>query len=78
MRFSDFNGKEVINVISGERLGVIGNIDLVINPNTGKIDAILLPQSSLFMFGKHKEEIYIKWNSIRKIGSDMIIVEKKD
>lgn len=78
MRFSDLNGKEIIDVNSGERLGVVGNIDLVINPDTGKIEALLLPQGSLFILGKQKEEIYISWKSIRKIGSDMIIVEKKD
>ena len=78
MRFSDLNGKEIIDVISGERLGVVGNIDLVINPNTGEIEALLLPQGSQFILGKQKEEICISWKFIRKIGSDMILVEKKD
>ena len=78
MRFSEFNGKEIIDLNNGERIGIIGNTDLLIDPNTGEIDAILLPKGGLFSFGKYKEEIAISWRSIRKIGPEMIIVEKTE
>lgn len=78
MRFSEFYGKEVIDVESGEKLGVVGNSDLVIDINSGKIKALLIPEKNNFSFKKTKEEIYISWNSIKKIGSEMIIVDKKD
>ncbi|OEG00453.1 hypothetical protein BHF71_00665 [Vulcanibacillus modesticaldus] len=78
MRFSDFNGKEVIDINSGEKIGIIGHTDLVIDPKSGEIEALILPRNSIFGFKNKKEEIYISWNAIRKIGSDMIIIEKKN
>jgi len=79
MRFSEFNGKEIVDLNNGERIGTIGNTDLVIDPDTGEIEAIILPRgSSIFSFGKQKEEIYISWNAIKKIGSEMIIVERRE
>lgn len=76
MRFSEFNGKEVIDVNSGERIGIIGHSDLVIDPKSGEIEAIILPRGNFLSFGKQQDEIHISWNSIRKIGPDMIIVER--
>ncbi len=78
MRFSEFNGKEIIDLDNGERIGIIGHTDLVINPETGEIDSIILPKTALFRLGKNKEEIYISWKAIRKIGPEMIIVERRE
>ncbi|GAB7388272.1 YlmC/YmxH family sporulation protein [Bacillaceae bacterium] len=75
MRFSQLSGKEIVNLDSGERLGVLGQSDLVIDPETGAIDAIVLPAVSFFAFGKKKNDVVIPWQAIRKIGSEMIIVE---
>jgi YlmC/YmxH family sporulation protein len=75
MRFSEFGGKEIIDLNNGERLGVVGNSDLVIDPETGDILSIILPASSFLSFGKKREEIVIPWKAIRKIGPEMIIVE---
>jgi len=78
MRFSELNGKEVIDLNNGERIGVVGHTDLVINPETGEIKAMILPSGSFFGIKKQKEEIYISWHAIKKIGPEMIIVEQKD
>ncbi|MCF6093179.1 YlmC/YmxH family sporulation protein [Microaerobacter geothermalis] len=75
MRFSEFSGKEIINLDNGERIGVIGQTDLMVDPGTGKVEAIILPGVSLFGLGKKKEDIIIPWQAIRKIGPEMIIVE---
>lgn len=76
MRFSQFGGKEIIDLNSGERLGVIHQSDLLIDPVTGRIQSILLPIGRFW--GKQKEEIVIPWESIRKIGSEMVIVQLKE
>jgi YlmC/YmxH family sporulation protein len=76
MRFSQFGGKEIIDLNSGERLGVISQTDLLIDPYTGQIESILLPVGS--MFSKRKEEIVIPWRTVRKIGPDMVIVQLKE
>lgn len=78
MRFSDFSGKEIIDLNDGERLGVVGQTDLIVHPDTGQIDSMILPSSSRMLgFGKNREEIIIPWKSIRKIGPEMIIIERK-
>ncbi|GBF11293.1 YlmC/YmxH family sporulation protein [Tepidibacillus sp. HK-1] len=77
MRFSELNGKEIIDLSSGERIGTVGHTDLIIDPNSGEIEAMVLPKTSFLNIGKQKEEVYIPWNAIRKIGPEMIIVEKK-
>ncbi|MBE3553678.1 YlmC/YmxH family sporulation protein [Thermicanus aegyptius] len=76
MRFSQFGGKEIIDVNSGERLGVINQSDLIIDPLTGRIESILLPVGRFW--GKPKEELNIPWSSVRKIGSEMVIVQLKE
>lgn len=78
MRFSEFSEKEIIDLDNGERMGVLGQSDLVIHPETGQIECIVLSGSSFFGFGKKKQDVIIPWNSIRKIGPDMIIVELKE
>lgn len=74
MRLSDLSGKEIIGFDNGERMGVVGQSDLEINPVTGEINAIILPGASFLGLGKRKEDVIIPWKSILKIGPDMIIV----
>ncbi|WP_134686251.1 YlmC/YmxH family sporulation protein [Brevibacillus migulae] len=74
MRLSEFSGKEIIGLDTGEKMGVIGHSDLEINTSTGEITAIILPGTTFFGFGKRKDDVVIPWNAIVKIGPDMIIV----
>ncbi|WP_134700426.1 YlmC/YmxH family sporulation protein [Ammoniphilus sp. YIM 78166] len=78
MRYSDFSGKEVIDLENGERMGPLGQSDLVIHPETGQIDSIILPGTSLFGWGKKKNDVMIPWDAIRKVGPEMIIVELRE
>lgn len=77
MRLSEMSGKEIIDLDHGERLGMVGQSDLVINENTGVIESMILPSSSFLSIGKKREEIIIPWMAIRKIGPEMIIIELK-
>ena len=74
MRLSELAGKEMIGLDTGEKMGVIGDSDLVIHPDSGQIQSIILSGGSFFGFGKKREDIVIPWSSIVKIGPDMIIV----
>jgi YlmC/YmxH family sporulation protein len=79
MRLSELSGKEIIGLDNGERMGVVGDSDLEINPDSGRITSIILPGGRLFGFGKRRDDIVIPWESIVKIGPDMIIIQlKKD
>ncbi|RQD75441.1 MAG: YlmC/YmxH family sporulation protein [Candidatus Syntrophonatronum acetioxidans] len=69
-------GKEIINLYDGSRLGVLGNAELLFDPETGYIEALILPSSNRFLnFSINREEISIPWNSIHRIGTDMMLVE---
>jgi YlmC/YmxH family sporulation protein len=74
MRWSEFSDKELIDLLGGERIGVIGQADLEVDPQTGKIRSMIVPTGSGW-FGKKQGTVEIQWNKIRKIGPEMVIVE---
>jgi YlmC/YmxH family sporulation protein len=77
MRLSELGEKEVVNLNNGGRLGILADSDLVIDEGSGKIISLLVPDRriSFKLFGVEKNAMEIPWDSIRKIGYDMIIVE---
>ena len=77
MRLSELGEKEVVNLNSGGRLGILADSDLIIDEESGKIISLVVPDRrfSLKLFGVEKNSMEIPWNDIRKIGYDMIIVE---
>ncbi|WP_054949857.1 YlmC/YmxH family sporulation protein [Numidum massiliense] len=77
MRFSDLAGKEIIDVMNGERLGMVAQADLAVDPRSGRLEAMILPVRSSW-FKKADMEIEIPWAYIRKIGPEMVIVEAKN
>lgn len=79
MRLNELGGKEIVNLNDGGRLGIIADSDIVFNESTGKIISLLIPDRRIqFKLFGEKEEINIPWESIRKIGNDMIIIELDD
>ena len=76
MRLSDLTGKEVINLADGTCLGVIGECELTFDATTGRIEALKLPPRntilSLFTAGTTST---VPWQTIRKIGEEVIIVD---
>lgn len=78
MRYKDISGKEIVDITEGARLGVLGQTDVEIHVNTGKINAFVIP--SYKWLGLKKEGVVTKipWNSIQKIGEDMIMIKPTD
>ncbi|MGW8957168.1 YlmC/YmxH family sporulation protein [Paenibacillus sp. NPDC055715] len=73
MKISEFQTKDVINIVDGRRLGQIS--DLEIDVRQGKIEAIVVPGSSRFMgWLGGGSELVIPWRNIVKIGSDVVLV----
>lgn len=72
--FSELRYKEVINVKTGHRLGYVG--DLQLDPDSGNIQALIVPEQARLggVFGK-AEDYIVPWDSIRRIGDDIIIIE---
>ena len=76
MNLSEVAGKEIVNLVTGERLGVVGECDLIIEDTTGKILASLIPRERGFLgFRKDKSVLEVPWRNVKKIGNDMIIIE---
>lgn len=71
MRASDLEGKEVIEISSGERLGKVRDWELLIDLERGMVAALLLSGNGR---GKEKENS-IPWEQVRKISAEFILVE---
>lgn len=69
--FCELKQKEVINVKDGKRLGRI--VDIVFCCPEGKITGIVVPGGRSFLFSKN--EMFIDWRNIEKIGEDAILVD---
>ena len=54
MNLSELAGKEIVNIVSGERLGVIGECDIIIDEKTGQILALSIPRERGF-FGLKRD-----------------------
>ncbi|MBU5426583.1 YlmC/YmxH family sporulation protein [Tissierella pigra] len=77
MRLSELGEKEIVNLNNGGRLGLILDSDFLIDEDTGKIISLLVPEKRLGfrLFGLDTNGFEIPWDTIRKIGYDMIIIE---
>jgi len=73
MRLSDLQKKDIINMNDGKKIGNI--IDIHIN-SEGLMDEIIIEKPAfLISFISNKNEITIKWDQIKKIGEDVILVD---
>lgn len=74
MKISDFQTKDVINIVDGRRLGQVSDLELDLRQ--GKIEAIVVPAyTKLFgFFGSGGTDISIPWRNIVKIGADVVLV----
>jgi|SRR5699024_8683517 len=76
MRYRDISGKEIVDIAHGSRLGILGQTDLEIDLNTGKIESFILPNYKWFGLKKEGDDIKIRWSAIKRIGDDMIMIEE--
>ena len=77
MRLYELSQKEIVNLNNGGRLGLIADSDLLIDEESGKIISLLVQERKLGyrLLGLEGNNTQIPWESIRKIGFDMIIIE---
>ena len=74
---NELKTKEVIDVSCGERLGYVSDVE--INLESGRLMALIVPgQYKLMGFLGREEDIVIKWDKIKKIGDDIIIIEREN
>jgi YlmC/YmxH family sporulation protein len=77
MSLAELQTKEVIDISTGRRVGAI--IDVIIDKK-GSIQKILLEdrKPSRKLFSNNKEDIYILWSQIIKIGDDIILIDREE
>ncbi|QSZ27932.1 YlmC/YmxH family sporulation protein [Aceticella autotrophica] len=74
---SELRDKEVINIDTGEKLGNM--IDIEVNFEEGCIEGFVLPgERNAFRLFSKNTELYIPWSAVKKIGSDVILIEIKE
>lgn len=76
MKFTQLQCKEVICISDGRRLGFV--TDILVEVPEGNVCAIVVPGPCriLGVAGRHDDYV-IPWNSIRRIGPDIILVDTK-
>ncbi|WP_181348667.1 YlmC/YmxH family sporulation protein [Thalassobacillus sp. CUG 92003] len=75
MRFKQLAEKEVVDVTSGSKLGMLGQADLEINPETGEVETLIIPAYKWMGMKATQEGYHIRWQDIVTIGSDMILIQ---
>ncbi len=77
MKISDFQTKDVINIVDGKKLGQI--TDLLLDLRLGRIESVVVPHQGRFFgwFGS-QGDVIIPWKNIIKIGMDVILVKLDD
>ncbi|PFN24232.1 YlmC/YmxH family sporulation protein [Bacillus cereus] len=78
MRLSEFSGKEIVNLESAEKMGVLGYVDLEINERGGQIQTLVIPAGKWGGFKKEPQEIRVAWSQIKKVGRDIILCDSID
>lgn len=73
-RITDLRDKEIIDIRNGCRYGYVG--DMEIDLETGRVSALVIPgRLRLFgLLGREKETVF-RWESVRRFGEDIILVE---
>ncbi|NLB18003.1 MAG: YlmC/YmxH family sporulation protein [Syntrophomonadaceae bacterium] len=76
MRMSELAGKEIININDGLKMGMVGDSDLVINPESGEIESIILPnRGNLINLWVDRQKLVVPWEAVKKIGREVIVVD---
>lgn len=72
--FCKLKCKEVVNVCDGKNLGNI--TDIIFDTCCGRILGIIVPiEKGFFNFFKSRNDLFIPYNRICKIGKDIILVD---
>lgn len=74
MHLSDLQTKEIIDITTGRRMGII--IDVIVE-SSGKIKSLVLQEKRIKKF-KSLDEFEVTWSEIVKIGDDIILIDTRN
>ena len=75
LSFCELRCKQVINVIDGKVLGRI--CDVVFSRGSAKILGFVVPGDGSFHIFRKRGDVFIPFENICKIGTDVVLVELK-
>ena len=77
MNLSELQDKEIVDISTGRRIGEI--IDVVIN-SKGEILKLIIEDKKISkrFFKNDKDNNYINWDRIIKIGDDIILIDSNN
>lgn len=74
MLLSEIGDKEIVDLTKGSRHGSFWDAEILFDQHTGRIKALLVPDfQGKGRFGSFHETFQLPWESIVKIGEDIII-----
>ena len=71
--FCELRTKMVINVVDGKALGRI--TDIVFSRENAKVIGVVVPGDKNFHLWGHKNELFVPYDNILRIGLDAVLVE---
>lgn len=73
-RIAELRDKEIINISNGCRFGYVGDVE--VDLESGKVKSLVVPgRLRLFgLLGREEDRIF-PWESVRRFGEDIILVE---
>lgn len=75
LSFIELRSKQVVNVIDGKVLGRI--CDVVFSRQSAKVLGFIVPGEGGFSLFKRRNDLFIPYERICKIGMDVVLVELK-
>ncbi len=73
MKLSDMQRKDIIYLRNGKKIGKI--IDAEIEINTGRITSFFIEKRNIKYIFNNEKDLSIKFNQIKKIGEDVILID---
>lgn len=76
MRLTELQNKDIVDIETGKVIGDIVDVSFELG---GNLDGLIVEKKKfLISMFSSKDEIEVKWNQIKKIGEDVILVELKE
>lgn len=75
LAFCELRTKQVINVIDGKCLGRV--CDIIFSRHSSKVLGFVVPGEASMRFFRRREDMFIPFEKVCKIGIDVILVELK-
>ena len=77
LRIADLRNKEVVNISDGQKLGNVE--DVLVETGSGRVVALVVPGPCRVLGLLFPSEDYIiPWESILRIGDDLILIDLHD